>query len=567
MKIHELSISARAKVCLLTAGYEELEDMKDITDEELLEIRNLNAKGVAEIREKIEEYFAEEDLMDFEDFYEDEFEDITIFQSDEKIGVTVEFCGLEFDAVSETITINIWVKSKSEDTYDIWIKDLYINGKLHKEYSNIGEISDYDSGYMEEVIDDSADVSYEEIRTIRFLVEINDENDNELANSKVVTISCNTEAEDFSVENINMYDESMKITIDELDFSARTYNCLKGAGINILGDICNRMWDDMIHVQNLGRKGFEEILFKISALGHSFKDEQRDDIYDYAMIKELLSMPIADMNISQSVKDLLSQNGIDIVKELCCCSEKQVRSFQNISQDDITDLNSVMSSLNIFYRPEIINKFMYLYPKYCKELTAETADMWEYRLYIEAFITNYEWLVKLRTKEVKLWQYTDEDRYIDNFDKLLKFIDDHIQKLLSIVENISFSRKDELTKAIGELGVAGDSYKIIIATENIIGFYKELLKQKLSFEKVDASEPYRALIEQMYSCIREMCDGFTELYNKMLIAKEKIKACIMGELDNKSVTVDLGLTMNADMDSLMETLKNVKRTEELINDR
>lgn len=162
----------------------------------------------------------------------------------------------------------------------------------------------------------------------------------------------------------------------------------------------------------------------------------------------MAEMPIADMNISQSVKDLLSQNGIDIVKELCCCSEKQVRSFQNISQDNITDLNSVMSSLNIFYRPEIINKFMYLYPKYCKELTAETADMWEYQLYIEAFITNYEWLVKLRTKEVKLWQYTDEDRYIDNFDKLLKFIDDHTQKLLSIVENISFSIKDELTKAM-----------------------------------------------------------------------------------------------------------------------
>ena len=71
MKIHELSISARAKVCLLTAGYEELEDMKDITDEELLEIRNLNAKGVAEIREKIEEYFAEEDsyILDDEEQY------------------------------------------------------------------------------------------------------------------------------------------------------------------------------------------------------------------------------------------------------------------------------------------------------------------------------------------------------------------------------------------------------------------------------------------------------------------------------------------------------------------
>lgn len=425
MKIRELSISARAKVCLLTAGYEALEDLKDITDEELLEIRNLNAKGVAEIREKIEEYFAE--------------------------------------------------------------------------------------------------------------------------------------------ENMNMYDEAMKIAIDELEFSERTYNCLKRAGINTLGDLCDRMWDDMIHVQNLGKKGFEEILFKISALGYSFKDEQRNDIYDYPMFKELLSMPIADMNISQSTKDILSQNGIDIIKELCCCSEKQVRSFPNISQDNITDLNSVMSSLNIFYRPESIDKFMYLYPKYCRELTAETAYAWEYQLYIEAFIINYEWLVGFRTKEVRLWQYTDEDSYIDNFDKLLNFIDDHVQKLLRIIEDISsFSKKDKLTKAIGEPGVAGDSHKIIIATENIIGFYKELLKQKLSFEKVDASEPYRISIEQMYSCIREMCDDFTELYNKMLIAKDQIKACITGELDDKSVKLDLGLTVYGDINSVRETLKNIKMAEALI---
>ena len=166
---------------------------------------------------------------------------------------------------------------------------------------------------------------------------------------------------------------------------------------------------------------------------------------------------------------------------------------------------------------------------------------------------------------MRLWQYTDEDSYIDNFDKLLNFIDDHVQKLLRIIEDISsFSKKDKLTKAIGEPGVAGDSHKIIIATENIIGFYKELLKQKLSFEKVDASEPYRISIEQMYSCIREMCDDFTELYNKMLIAKDQIKACITGELDDKSVKLDLGLTVYGDINSVRETLKNIKRAEALI---
>ena len=150
MRIQELSISARTKGCLLTAGYEELEDLKDITDEELLKIRNLNAKGVAEIREKIEEYFAEEDFIDCEDLYEDEFEDI---------------------------------------------------------------------------IEDGED-----------------------------------------------YLDSRDISLDELEFSVRTYNCLKRAGILSLGDICEKTMEDMTYVRNLGRKGLEEVIDKLNELGLSLNE-------------------------------------------------------------------------------------------------------------------------------------------------------------------------------------------------------------------------------------------------------------------------------------------------------
>ena len=62
MKIRELSISARARMCLLTAGYEDIEELRDITDEELLKIKNLNVKGVAEIREEIELYFLKKSM-------------------------------------------------------------------------------------------------------------------------------------------------------------------------------------------------------------------------------------------------------------------------------------------------------------------------------------------------------------------------------------------------------------------------------------------------------------------------------------------------------------------------
>lgn len=77
MKIRELSISARAKMCLRTAGYEDIEDLENITDEELLKIRNLNEKGVAEIRKAINEYFTKEDDSDcFISSYPDRIQDI-----------------------------------------------------------------------------------------------------------------------------------------------------------------------------------------------------------------------------------------------------------------------------------------------------------------------------------------------------------------------------------------------------------------------------------------------------------------------------------------------------------
>lgn len=46
-------------MCLLTAGFEDIKDIKDITDEELLKIRNLNEEGVIEVRAAIENYYAE----------------------------------------------------------------------------------------------------------------------------------------------------------------------------------------------------------------------------------------------------------------------------------------------------------------------------------------------------------------------------------------------------------------------------------------------------------------------------------------------------------------------------
>jgi len=58
-----------------------------------------------------------------------------------------------------------------------------------------------------------------------------------------------------------------EMTIEELDLSVRSYNCLKRAGINTVEDLTNKTEEDMMKVRNLGRKSLEEVLQKLQVLG------------------------------------------------------------------------------------------------------------------------------------------------------------------------------------------------------------------------------------------------------------------------------------------------------------
>lgn len=64
-------------------------------------------------------------------------------------------------------------------------------------------------------------------------------------------------------------DKILEMTIEELDLSVRSYNCLKRAGINTVEDLTNKNEDDMMKVRNLGRKSLEEVVQKLEAMGLS----------------------------------------------------------------------------------------------------------------------------------------------------------------------------------------------------------------------------------------------------------------------------------------------------------
>ena len=59
------------------------------------------------------------------------------------------------------------------------------------------------------------------------------------------------------------------MSIDELELSVRSYNCLKRANINTVKELCNKTPDEMMKVRNLGRKSLEEVLQKLKELGLS----------------------------------------------------------------------------------------------------------------------------------------------------------------------------------------------------------------------------------------------------------------------------------------------------------
>ena len=62
-------------------------------------------------------------------------------------------------------------------------------------------------------------------------------------------------------------DKVIDMNIDELELSVRSYNCLKRAGINTVGELTNKTSEDMMKVRNLGRKSLEEVLAKLKELG------------------------------------------------------------------------------------------------------------------------------------------------------------------------------------------------------------------------------------------------------------------------------------------------------------
>ena len=91
---------------------------------------------------------------------------------------------------------------------------------------------------------------------------------NKFADLETITRDINIEKEEVQVEE-NKFET---ITIEELDLSVRSYNCLKRAGIATVLELTDKTEEDMMKVKNLGKKSLKEIKEKLTGIGLSFKE-------------------------------------------------------------------------------------------------------------------------------------------------------------------------------------------------------------------------------------------------------------------------------------------------------
>ena len=75
------------------------------------------------------------------------------------------------------------------------------------------------------------------------------------------------------VKDDNGKEQILEMTVEELDLSVRSFNCLKRANIHKVEDLINKTEDEMMRVRNLGRKSLDEVIAKLASLGLSLRQE------------------------------------------------------------------------------------------------------------------------------------------------------------------------------------------------------------------------------------------------------------------------------------------------------
>jgi len=131
------------------------------------------------------------------------------------------------------------------------------------EHTRVGQITDYDKLVLEVWTDGSINP----VEAVSLAAKIMSEHLNLFVN-----LSQTAGKTEIMVEKEEeSKDKILEMTIEELDLSVRSYNCLKRAGINTVEELTRKTEEDMMKVRNLGRKSLEEVEQKLKSMGLSLR--------------------------------------------------------------------------------------------------------------------------------------------------------------------------------------------------------------------------------------------------------------------------------------------------------
>ena len=348
-----MNISARAKGCLLSAGYKDSEELANMTNEDLLAIKNMNEKCVSEVRSFIQK--VNKKIVLFDNYQ-----------------IKIVFDKVEFDSFFKEINIVLTIKNYSKKAYDLWTKNIVVNGIEYSDEVILTEVEEFST--ISPVIDiyKVKGVRYNSIKTISFYIDVNVGKDflhsTYCGSSKKISIECDTKNESYKVIKVKDhliwrdgqlldacgkgdYTHPRRYKLDggveELELPTAVYNALVNSGVDTIDELCEMTFEELHKLRNIGQGAVGEIEVKLRERGLSLKRPPYHQLIEMIfnnISKSDGSVPIESINLSTKTNNLMRRIGIDTVDALCEMTARDLELILYIGEKTICELIERLNS-------------------------------------------------------------------------------------------------------------------------------------------------------------------------------------------------------------------------------
>lgn len=337
--------------------------------------------------------------------------------------------------------------------------------------------------------------------------------------------------------------------IKELDISARARACLLNAGYSEVNEILNLSDEELMSIRNFNDRCVKEIrdlIDKIYVDGFS----KKNDLDGFS--SEVYLIPIRELDLNLRALNCLKRANIDIVRELCIKSSGEMIQIRHLGQKSYDEIIGTLEDLGVQLRPEYEDSFLYGYPNRIRDIAIKKEDGWEYRLYVESVVVNYEWLIEFRKNPKEAFCSEME---LESAEELIEFIRKRINEIMPLVETFSMAINEKAVEAFGAPGEPGNEVAIIEAVDLLMNVYKDMIKWGNKIESIRVIDKFKDVSNKLATLSEELCKNIDRFYYKCVVASKMFNSYIAGEISNEQCHIDLKIDFEFDTSILNEAIE------------